>query len=114
MTRQQQQIDEMLSSEGWRVVERQVKPSWWLDEVWVIESTRSPVGSRAYVSFLVDPQSLSLRDTGAQVWAVCISPEGPAITAFGTDVVPLRPNWEKLRRREFLEKIRALRVRSDD
>lgn len=110
MTTQQRQIDEMLASEGWSVVDHQVTPTWWLDEVWVLESTRSPVGARAYLSFLVDPQSLSLRKTGAQVWAVCVSAEGPAITPMGTDAVPLRPNWEKQGRKALLEKIRSLRA----
>src|SRR5688572_3895672 len=111
MTTQQRQIDEMLSSEGWQVVERQVKPSWWLAEVWVLESTHTPVGSRAYLSFLIDPQSLSLRDTDAQVWALSLSLEGPAITPMGNDVVPLLRNWEKRGRPELLEKIRALRAK---
>ena len=111
MTTQQRQIDEMLSSQGWQVVERQVKPSWWLAEVWVLESTHTPVGSRAYLSFLIDPQSLSLRDTDAKVWALSLSLEGPAITPMGNDVVPLLRNWEKRGRPELLEKIRALRAK---
>src|SRR5688572_16418314 len=114
MTTQQRQIDEMLSSQGWQVVERQVKPSWWLAEVWVLESTLAPVGSRAYLSFLIDPQSLSLRNTDAQAWAVSVSTEGPAITPMGNDVVPLLRNWEKRGRSELLKKISALRVHSDD
>jgi hypothetical protein len=113
MNRQQRQIDEMLSSEGWQVVDRQRNPSWWLAEVWVLESISAPVGSRAYLSFLVDSQSLTLRDTGDQAWALSLSLEGPAITPMGVDVVPLRQNWEKLGREKFLEKVRALRVAGD-
>ena len=113
MTTQRRQIDEMLSSQGWQVVERQVKPSWWLAEVWVLESTQTPVGSRAYLSFLIDPQNLSLRNTDAQVWAVSVSTEGPAITPMGSDVVPLLRDWEKRGRGELLEKIRALRAPSE-
>jgi hypothetical protein len=110
MTTQKRQIDEMLTSEGWNVVDRQFAPTWWLDEVWVLESTSEPANTRAYLSFLVDPQSLSLRKTGTEVWAVCVSSEGPAVTPMGNGAVPLRPNWERQGRKAFLEKIRALRA----
>ena len=114
MTKLQRQIDETLSSEGWQVVDRQINPSWWLAEVWVLESISTPVGIRAYLSFLVDPQSLSLRESGSEVWALSLSHEGPAITPMGVDVVSLRQNWEKLGREKFLERVRALRLTRDD
>lgn len=112
MTRQQRQIDEMLSSEGWQVVDRQISPSWWLAEVWVLESISTPVGGRAYLSFLVDPKSAG--GPNNQVWALYLSDEGPAITPMGVDVVPLRQNWESLGREKFLTKVRALRLTGDD
>lgn len=113
MTKLQRQIDETLSSEGWQVVDRQINPSWWLAEVWVLESISPPVGRRAYLSFLIDPQSLSPRESGSEVWALSLSHEGPAITPMGVDVVSLRQNWEKLGREKFLEKVRALRLTGD-
>ena len=57
MRSQQRQIEELLAGEGWRVAERASQPDWWLDEVWIIESEWSPVGDRAYVSFLVHPMA---------------------------------------------------------
>ena len=83
MQTQQRDIEEMLNREGWRVAERHMCPEWWLDEVWVIESTWTPVGSRAFVSFLVDPQAPIERVKGENVWAVCATIQGPASTALG-------------------------------
>ena len=77
MKTQQRHIEEMLSREGWQVVERQAGTVWWLDEVWLLESVWSPVGCRAYLSFLVDPQVPLEREMGKQVWAVCATIEGP-------------------------------------
>ena len=114
MTRQQRQIDEMLSSEGWQIVDRQSNPSWWLAEVWVLESISTPAGGRAYLSFLVDPKCAGTGESGDQVWALSLSHEGPAITPMGVDVVSLRQNWERLGREKFLTKVRALRLARDD
>ena len=111
MQTQQREIEEMLIREGWRVAERQICPAWWLDEVWVIESALDPVGRRAFVSFLVDPQAPIQRARGEGVWAVCATTEGPASTAMGEDAVPLKPHWAK-RREEVVERIRSLRLPS--
>ena len=67
MQTQQHDIEEMLLREGWRVADRQVAPAWWLDEVWVLESTWSPTGTQAFVSFLVDPQAPAQRAKGEYV-----------------------------------------------
>jgi hypothetical protein len=37
----------MLASQGWRVVERIARPEWWIDQLWIVESSWSPVGQRA-------------------------------------------------------------------
>jgi hypothetical protein len=110
MPTQHRQIEEMLERAGWRVAERHVGPEWWLDEVWVLKSVWSPVGTRAFVSFLVHPMVPAPRAKGEGVWAVCVSTEGPAVTPMGVNSVPLRPNWEASRREKVLEQIRSLRA----
>ncbi len=52
---------------------------WWADEIWLLESSWSPVGARAYVTFLVDPMATTAdRKKGQDVWAVMASPARPA------------------------------------
>jgi hypothetical protein len=109
MQTQQREIEEMLTREGWRIAERQICPEWWLDEVWVIESAGTPEGSRAFVSFLVDPQAPIQRAKGEGVWAVCVTTDKPASTAMGEDAVPLKPHWAR-RREEVVQRIRSLRL----
>ncbi len=50
---------------------------WWADEVWVLKSDWSPVGAKAYLTFLVDPQHTPPRKPGENVWAMRISKEFP-------------------------------------
>lgn len=111
MQTQQRDIEEMLAEEGWRVAERLIDLEWWLDEVWVIESAWTPVGSRAFVSFLVDPQAPFERAKGEAVWAVCVTDDAPASNVWGDDAVPLRPHWNR-RRDEVRQRIRRLRQRT--
>jgi hypothetical protein len=110
MQTQQRDIEEMLLREGWHIVERQVCPEWWLDEVWVIESAWTPVRTRTFVSFLVDPQAPTQRAKGEDVWAVCATLESAASTPMGEDSVPLGPRWDAMRREEVLKRIRSLRA----
>ena len=112
MQTQQREIETIRAEEGWRVVERQRQPEWWLDEVWVLESAWSPTGTRAYVSFLVDPQAPIQRAAGQDVWAICATTEAPAATATGNHSVPLK-GWAK-RREDVRERIRSLRSRRPD
>jgi hypothetical protein len=109
MRTQQRQIEDMLADEGWLVIEREHPTEWWLDEIWTLESGWNPVGARAYVGFLVDPQSPSDRASGEHVWAVFVTGEIPTGRAGMGGEVPLRPNWEKVRRAEVLAQIRDLR-----
>ena len=110
MHTQQREIEAILADEGWIIVERQRQPEWWLDEVWELESAWSPTGTRAYVSFLVDPQAPIQRTEGTDVWAVCVTPQAPAGGATAEEPVPLK-GWSK-RRQEVRERIRGLRSRT--
>lgn len=73
-------------------------PEWWADEIWRLESAWSPVGARAYVTFLVDPQSSTRnRKKGQDVWAVKASPVRPVgwLNGAGEFTLGLGPGWKE-------------------
>ena len=109
MRAQQAQMLELLSEQGWHVIRREVGQIWCRDEVWTIESLWQPVGERAYLSFIVDPQAPTDRAKGENVWAVEISPERPNRRPVSAVQVPIGPGWERVHRPEFLEAIKKLR-----
>jgi hypothetical protein len=58
METQQRQLEELVVRDGWTIVARELSSAeWWLDEVWILESTWTPAGVRVFLSFLVDPQA---------------------------------------------------------
>ncbi|MDP9315634.1 MAG: hypothetical protein M3R24_33030 [Chloroflexota bacterium] len=66
------ELVEQLAEHGWQI--RAIEAAdldWWADEMWVLESVWSPVGERAYLTFLVDPQDTML------VWAIAASRQRP-------------------------------------
>ncbi len=73
MQTQRAELLSQLSENGWRIASIEQNLEWWADEMWLIESTWSPVGSNAYVTFLVDPQFDGVRRKGEEVWAVMAS-----------------------------------------
>lgn len=78
METQRTELLNQLPKHGWSVVSvEEDYLEWWADEMWVIESVWSPVGSRAYVTFLVDPQAPISRKKGTYVWAAKISLNKP-------------------------------------
>ena len=112
MQAQQLQLEDILTGEGWRIVERETPCSdWWLDEVWVIESLWSPVGVRAYVSFIVDPMAPREKRKGKHVWAVAVGLER-AGGVFAVGAIPLRPQWERVHVAEVHREVRRLRARA--
>ena len=72
-------IESQLAKRGWAVAEIEDEGlEWWADEIWRLESVWSPAGARAYVSFLVDPQSsVPDRKKGQVIWAVKASAGKP-------------------------------------
>ncbi len=63
---------------GWQVTDALPNLEWWADEMWRIESSWSPVGTVAYLTFLVDPQAdVESRQKGENVWAVMVSRSRP-------------------------------------
>jgi len=86
MQTQRSTLLDKLPEHGWDVVLiEEVNLEWWADEMWTLDSFWSPVGSRAYLTFLVDPQFSSLfypqrprhRKKGEAVWAVAASATMP-------------------------------------
>lgn len=73
MQAQRAELLSLLPEQGWRVSFLEEDLEWWADEMWLLESVWSPVGSRAYVTFLVDPQFEGSRKKGEAVWAVMAS-----------------------------------------
>src|SRR5262245_35007757 len=57
-----------LARSGWEVEAIEQPDVWWIEEAWSLKSVWSPQGERAYLTFLVDPQSTSR--TTRPVWAV--------------------------------------------
>jgi hypothetical protein len=94
---QQAQIEGLLRDRGWRIVERTIMTaSYWFDEVWAIESEWSPVGQKAFISFVVDRSvAMSPRPRGSFVSSVAVSRAEPLESSFGSEVF-LRPQWEKV------------------
>jgi hypothetical protein len=77
MQAQKAELLNQLPEHGWRVKASEENLEWWADEMLVLESEWSPVGSQAYVTFLVDPQFDGDRRKGEAVCAVMASPDKP-------------------------------------
>lgn len=115
MSTQRAELIERLAEHGWSArALPEDELEWWADEMWLLESTRTPVGSRAFVTFLVDPQvgELVNRLKGQGVWAVMASREKPAgwQSAEGTFTLSLGRGWEE-RLPSLVEHLSALRER---
>ena len=65
--------------------------------MWRIESLWSPIGSFAYVTFLVDPQSHHERKRGEDVWAVMASITRPVsrLNVEGEFTMSLGRGWKQ-------------------
>jgi hypothetical protein len=109
MRAQLNQLESLLPAEGWVLLVRETPGDWWLDELWILESSWSPVGLRAYISVLVDPQGPVERRKGEGVWAVAVTARRPAGRLDATPEVPLRPHWDRSRRDEVIDHLRRIR-----
>lgn len=75
MEAQRNEIIKLAAKNGWKATEldnydfRQ-----WSMETWLLESVWSPIGAKAYVSFLIDPQS---DFQNPYAWAIEVSEEKP-------------------------------------
>ena len=85
MQAQRTELLALLPEHGWRVATIEEDLEWWADEMWLLESVWSPIGSRAYITFLVDPQFEGNRKKGEAVWAAMASLFKPASWLAGED-----------------------------
>lgn len=100
MQAQKAELFEQISAHGWTITETD---NWafhsWADEIWLLESTWSPVGSLAFLTFLVDPmiKDWQHRKKGESVWAVEVSPLKPESRTSPTGLfsVSLNQGWRK-------------------
>ena len=77
METERTEILDRLSDYGWRLAAIEENLEWWADEMWRLESVWSPAGSRAYITFLVDPLFEGNRKKGESVWGVMVSLDKP-------------------------------------
>lgn len=115
MQAQRTELLSQLPEYGWRVAGTEENLEWWADEMWLLESVWSPVGSRAYVTFLVDPQFDGNRKKGEAVWAVMSSPAKPdsRFEVEGEFTLSLGQGW-KNRLADFFAHLSALRSKSKE
>lgn len=114
MKRQRAEVLEQVRKHGWDAVVPEYPPlEWWADEMLQLESRWSPVGARAYLTFLVDPQfpDLGGRKRGAGVWAVKLSAAPPAgwLTEAGEFTLDFGHGWQEQQLPAFLEHLTRLR-----
>lgn len=120
MQTQRTELLNQLPGHGWRVASVEENLEWWTNEMWLLESVWSPVGSRAYVTFLVAPDAPILpydktRRNIETVWAVMASPTKPRgrLSAENQFTLSLGQGWEK-ELPAFFEHLSMLRNRSKD
>jgi hypothetical protein len=81
--------------------------------MWLLESKWPPVGARAYLTFLVDPQTpdFKSRKRGQDVWAVKLSAERPTdwLSAEGEFTLDFGRGWREQQLPAFLEYLSGLR-----
>ena len=112
MQAQRTELLKQLPEHGWRVSGAEENLEWWADEMWLLESVWSPVGCRAYVTFLVDPLFDWERKKGEAVWAVMASPGRPEsrLQVEGEFTLSLGQGW-KNRLPAFFAHLSGLRSR---
>ena len=114
MQTQRTELLNWLPEHGWQVAREEENLEWWADEMWVLESLWSPVGSRAYITFLVHPiWDSPNRRKGEAVWAVTASLTKPVdrLSAEGEFTLDLGQGWKE-RLPEFFEHLSTLRSQS--
>jgi len=113
MQTQRTELLEGLPEHGWRFAGEEKDIQWWADEMWLLESVWSPVGSRAYITLLVDPMVGPNRRKGEAVWAAMASLTRPIsrLSAEGDFTLTFGQGWKE-RLPEFFEHLSTLRRQS--
>ena len=107
MEAQRNELLELAEKSGWKATELDNYDFHkWSMETWRLESTWSPIGATAYVSFLIDPQS-DVQNPYA--WAIEVSDEKPVYGKQRNHFEVSLKQWknEKNHFLKFLEEIRS-------
>jgi hypothetical protein len=110
MIAQRIEILDQLAKHGWDATPLG-ELEWWADEMWLLVSNWSPVGSRAYLTFIVNPLFYSPdRKKGEAVWAAMVSGEKPddRYASGDSSEISLNQGWKE-RLPELLEYLSSLR-----
>lgn len=89
-----------LTENGWEIASVEEPDAWWCNECWQLRSLWAPHGFRAFLTFLIDPQSETerLQRGEYRVWAVKASQGMPVgwQDAESEFTVPLSGKWQQL------------------
>lgn len=65
---QRQTIRQKVVENGWQIIElEKVEFDWRANEIWRLESLRSPIGETAFITFLLEPEYAK------EVWGIMVS-----------------------------------------
>lgn len=95
--------------DGWDVVEHVTDLEGWADEIWELKSQWSPVGTSAFITFLVDPMWEGIRRKGQGVWAIGCCATYPSNRGEAASVDVLRLNASKEEIKEFVDTVNSFR-----
>jgi hypothetical protein len=107
-----QKMLDYLEVDGWEVSQMFTDDQeWWSDQIWEIKSIWSPYGSKAYLTFLVDPSHEGNRKMGESVWGIGCSKLYPTSreVAESAGTIPIGKSF-KSNINEFQLELERLRV----
>lgn len=94
---------------GWDQVRHVTDLEWWADEIWELTSRWSPVGTPAFITFLVDPMWEGNRRKGQAVWAIGCNAHYPADRVAAGDGGRLTLNASKAEIAAFVDAVNSFR-----
>lgn len=107
MEAQKNEMLELVKKNGWRATQLDNYDFQnWSMETWMLESIWSPIGSTAYVSFLIDPQSDFKKP---YPWAIEVRKEKPIYRTNCENLTISLKQWKKEKKDfvKFLDEIRG-------
>ena len=113
MNAQRDEILDQLKQQGWDALPvEEYDREWWADEMWLLVSQWSPVGSQAYLTFVVDPMyAMPDRKKGQGVWAAQATGAKP-VSQWSGFKLSLNQGWKE-RLPELLAYLSDLRNRRE-
>ncbi|HYG81599.1 MAG TPA: hypothetical protein VD861_14485 [Pyrinomonadaceae bacterium] len=99
METQRNELLDQLAKHGWEAAPVEAAElEWWADEMWLLTSQWSPVGSTAYLTFVVHPEWYAPdRKRGWGVWSAMASGGKPDHMYFVKDsyTLDLKHRWKE-------------------